>query len=109
MATYKYLIDYFDKDLANKSWNKEKRIEYMSYDDWLSSNGYSECWSLFGKRFDSEVEAVEFMITDFHHTDSRTRRIILMEDNKDDWEMDSTYDSLDYPELEYRGDTYATD
>ena len=52
MATYKYLIDYFDKDLANKSWNKEKRIEYMSYDDWLSSNGYSECWSLFGKRFE---------------------------------------------------------
>ncbi len=109
MATYKYLIDYFDKDLANKCWKKESIKEPMSYDKWLSSNGYSECWSLCGKRFESEAKAVEFMITDFHHTDTRTKRIILTGDGEDDWEMDSSYDSLEYPELEYRGDTYATD
>ena len=108
MNTYKYYIEYFDKEFAQACWQHESIKEPMSYREWLNSNGYSDCWSLHNTRFDSESKAIEVMIKDFWRTDSRTRRIIITGDGEDDWEMDSSYDSLEYPELEYRGDTYAT-
>ena len=100
MNKFKYYIEYFDKEFAQAAWQRECSREPMSYQEWLSSGGYSDCWSIHrvsddvhDHAIDSEKKAANLIRKIFGNTDATIRRMIITGDRDNDWETDYTFDN----------------